>query len=68
MSNKQTEEYLENIAELKAEWLADKGFTLNDVMCDDDGVEYIVDIMEMDEGEGGDYSKKRIDLPDFKQE
>jgi hypothetical protein len=54
-------------AEKKLEWLQDHGMSFADVLCDDDGVEYV--LSEEDNGNPGEdgYSAgfKRIDLPNF---
>jgi hypothetical protein len=45
-------------------WLSDHNLENKDVLTDDEGREYFLDIIEMDEGENGDYSKKAVYLPE----
>lgn len=54
----------EVLAERKEQWLKENGYDWKDVMEDDEG-EYVLNVMEMDEGENGDYSTKKVYLPDF---
>lgn len=63
------EEQLEKIADRKLEWLQDRGLTSDEVMVDDDGIEYVVEEPTlMDEGEPEDGRPVRVDLPDFSKE
>jgi hypothetical protein len=50
--------------EARKEWLDDHGFKEEDVLVSEEG-EYVVEYMEMDEGENGDYEPYRRFLPKF---
>lgn len=59
----------EEVKELELVWLKDKGYSFADVLCDDEGVEYILD--ETENGTPGDdyhFSTRRINIPNFRQE
>ncbi len=57
-------EIKEYIAEKKIKWLRNNGMSFKDVLVDEEG-EYVVEVDEMDEGEGGDYMSRKVYLPDF---
>lgn len=62
-------ELQEFVAEKQLEWLTERGMTFADLLCDDDGVEYVMEEPTlMDEGENESGAYKRVDLPDFTQE
>lgn len=61
MSNQQND----IIFEQAQQWLTDRGHERKDVMWDEENHKhYIIDISEMDEGENGDYTKKKVYLPE----